>query len=267
MERLPGETNEQFQNRLAKKRYDDSLFGGLVNMATPIVDNIMQGFTDLRQKNLARTDQTLQSYGYVLTDPNQQQTPTSAVNEVSIGEAGIGRGPKNKTGQKFKDSINNIMKSSNNVADNENNNDASQSSTTQDKAATNENRVEQPKNEETKAEETKVQENNQTKTNTVVPTTIVNNKTTGSRTRMGLFGNYGKDVKKTKTYDPSTGKITRQKFVDGEEVDRTKRGFKGVRRAKRAGNFGRRQRNRNNQNTSNKSTFNFGGGGNPFSVL
>ena len=106
MERLPGETNEQFQNRLAKKRYDDSLFGGLVNMATPIVDNIMQGFTDLRQKNLARTDQTLQSYGYVLTDPNQQQTPTSAVNEVSIGEAGIGRGPKKKTGQKFKDSIN-----------------------------------------------------------------------------------------------------------------------------------------------------------------
>ena len=77
----------------------------------------------------------------------------------------------------------------------------------------------------------------------------------------------GKDVKITKTYDPSTGKITRQKFVDGEEVDRTKRGFKGVRRAKRAGNFGRRQRNRNNQNTSNKSTFNFGGGGNPFSVL
>ena len=49
-----------------------------------------------------RTDQTLQSYGYVLTDPNQQQTPTSAVNEVSIGEAGIGRGPKNKTGQTVK---------------------------------------------------------------------------------------------------------------------------------------------------------------------
>ena len=61
---------------------------------------------------------------------------------------------------------------------------------------------------------------------------------------MGLFGNYGKDVKITKTYDPSTGKITRQKFVDGEEVDRTKRGFKGVRRAKRAGNFGRRQQKR-----------------------
>ena len=79
-----------------------------------------------------------------------------------------------------------------------------------------------------------------------------NNKITGSKTRMGLFGNYGKDVKIAKTYDPSTGKITRQKFVDGEQVKKDK-GFKGVRRAKRAGNFGRKQRLANSNNQSNST--------------
>jgi len=66
------------------------------------------------------------------------------------------------------------------------------------------------------------------------------NKTRGSKSRMGLFGNYGKDVEIRKTYDPETNKITRSKFVDGEKVEKGK-GFKGVRRAKRAGGFGRKR--------------------------
>jgi hypothetical protein len=66
------------------------------------------------------------------------------------------------------------------------------------------------------------------------------NKIRGSKSRMGLFGNYGKDVEIRKTYDPETNKITRSKFVDGEKVEKGK-GFKGVRRAKRAGGFGRKR--------------------------
>ena len=66
------------------------------------------------------------------------------------------------------------------------------------------------------------------------------NKIRGSKSRMGLFGNYGKDVEIRKTYDPETGKITRSKFVDGEQVKKGQ-GFQGVRRAKRAGNFGKIQ--------------------------
>jgi hypothetical protein len=66
------------------------------------------------------------------------------------------------------------------------------------------------------------------------------NKIRGSKSRFGLFGNYGKDVEVRKTYDPETNKITRSKFVNGEEVQKGK-GFKGVRKAKRAGSFGRKR--------------------------
>jgi len=43
-----------------------------------------------------------------------------------------------------------------------------------------------------------------------------NNKTTSSRRRGGLFTNYGKDVEIRKTFDESTGRTNKQKFVDGE---------------------------------------------------
>ena len=66
------------------------------------------------------------------------------------------------------------------------------------------------------------------------------NKIRGSKSRFGLFGNYGKDVEVRKTYDPETNKIKRSKFVNGEEVQKGE-GFKGVRRAKRAGSFGRKR--------------------------
>ena len=43
-----------------------------------------------------------------------------------------------------------------------------------------------------------------------------NNKTTSSKTRGGLFGNYGKKVEIRKTFDESTGRTNKQKFIDGE---------------------------------------------------
>jgi hypothetical protein len=43
-----------------------------------------------------------------------------------------------------------------------------------------------------------------------------NNKTTSSKTRGGLFGNYGKKVEIRKTFDKSTGRTNKQKFIDGE---------------------------------------------------
>ena len=43
-----------------------------------------------------------------------------------------------------------------------------------------------------------------------------NDKNSSSRKRGGLFNNYGKQIKIKKTYDPTTGRTNRQKFVDGE---------------------------------------------------
>jgi len=43
-----------------------------------------------------------------------------------------------------------------------------------------------------------------------------NNKITSSKTRGGLFGNYGKKVETRKTFDKSTGRTNKQKFIDGE---------------------------------------------------
>ena len=42
--------------------------------------------------------------------------------------------------------------------------------------------------------------------------------TSKSRNRMGLFGNYGKDVTIKKTSNEVTGKVNREKFVDGKLV-------------------------------------------------
>jgi hypothetical protein len=49
---------------------------------------------------------------------------------------------------------------------------------------------------------------------------LASNKNTASksRTRMGLFGNYGKDVEIRKTSDETTGKVNREKLVDGKVV-------------------------------------------------
>jgi hypothetical protein len=43
-----------------------------------------------------------------------------------------------------------------------------------------------------------------------------NDKNSSSRKRGGLFNNYGKQIEIKKTYDPTTGRTNRQKFVDGE---------------------------------------------------
>jgi len=64
--------------------------------------------------------------------------------------------------------------------------------------------------------------------------------TTGSRSRMGLFGNYGKNVEITKTLDPS-GKVTRRKFVDGELVKTGDKSMKTFRQARREKNIGKIQ--------------------------
>ena len=42
------------------------------------------------------------------------------------------------------------------------------------------------------------------------------NNDVSSRTRGGLFGNYGKKVEIRKTFDESTGRTNKQKFIDGE---------------------------------------------------
>lgn len=43
-----------------------------------------------------------------------------------------------------------------------------------------------------------------------------NNEISSSRKRGGLFGNYGKQVEIKKTFNKSTGRTNKQKFVDGE---------------------------------------------------
>jgi hypothetical protein len=61
-----------------------------------------------------------------------------------------------------------------------------------------------------------------------------------SKTRGGLFGNYGKQVKINKIVDPNTGKVNREKYVDGKltkstaEKDRFKREKKSGRETGRA---------------------------------
>ena len=42
------------------------------------------------------------------------------------------------------------------------------------------------------------------------------NNNVSSKTRGGLFGNYGKKVEIRKTFDESTGRTNKQKFIDGE---------------------------------------------------
>ena len=42
------------------------------------------------------------------------------------------------------------------------------------------------------------------------------NNNVSSKTRGGLFGNYGKKVETRKTFDESTGRTNKQKFIDGE---------------------------------------------------
>ena len=59
-----------------------------------------------------------------------------------------------------------------------------------------------------------------------------NNEISSSRKRGGLFGNYGKQVEIKKTFNKSTGRTNKQKFVDGELFsDRNSR--QDVRRAGR----------------------------------
>jgi hypothetical protein len=59
-----------------------------------------------------------------------------------------------------------------------------------------------------------------------------------SKSRMGLFGNYGKDVTIKKTLDTNTGRVNKQKFVDGEEV-KNRNENKNFNKAKRVSRVGK----------------------------
>jgi len=55
-----------------------------------------------------------------------------------------------------------------------------------------------------------------------------------SKTRGGLFGNYGKEVTINKIVNPDTGKVSREKFVDGKYVSSTAE-RKNLRKQKKEG--------------------------------
>jgi hypothetical protein len=74
-----------------------------------------------------------------------------------------------------------------------------------------------------------------------------NNEISSSRKRGGLFGNYGKQVEIKKTFNKSTGRTNKQKFVDGELFsDRNSR--QDVRRAGRNAASNKRTNKKANRN-------------------
>ncbi len=234
------ETEAQYQARLKQQRYDSSLVGGFMNnYISPLVSSVSNSLSNYTQSNLDRTDQTMQSYGYDLGKTSMN--PIKEVVKKSVGGPGD---PKNEIiipqaeEVKFPE-----IKASTNAAQN-NQNDGTTRSTSTDGGG---GRLFLGSNSSVgsfmpkpKFNISPEMQSNISDISAKVDSIKSDNKIRGSKSRMGLFGNYGKNVEIRKTYDPETNKITRSKFVDGEKVEKGK-GFKGVRRAKRAGGFGRKR--------------------------
>jgi len=200
------ETEAEKQARLKKQRYDNSLIGGIANKAAPYISGLFNKFSDYRQSNLDRTDETLKSYGYDLSSPKPSAggpgdpineiiipeakkatfpeiTPVEAVGETSeqnplkiTGETNVSNGGKKFVFGKGRSSGMNLSidNSISNLGKN----------------------LQQNMDLDSKFDKT--------------------NNNVSSKTRGGLFGNYGKKVEIRKTFDESTGRTNKQKFIDGE---------------------------------------------------
>ena len=227
------ETEAEKQARLKKQRYDNSLIGGVANKAAPYIASLVNKFSDYRQSNLNRTDDTLKSYGYDLGGSGSS-TETSGSTESS------GRISPNqnagKTFQQLQDETNNISDTKKASMDKmkEDFMGVKPVESVGETSEQNPLKITGETNISNGGKQFVFGKGRSSGMNLSIDNSISNlgknlqqnmdldskfdktNNNVSSKTRGGLFGNYGKKVEIRKTFDESTGRTNKQKFIDGE---------------------------------------------------
>ena len=214
-----GQTEAQYQASLKQKRYDESLIGGLANKAAPYISGLLNKFSDYRQSNLDRTDETLKSYGYDLDTPKPSAGgPGDQKNEIIIPEAKQATFPEitsveavGETSEQNPLKITaetNVSNGGKEFVFGKGRSSGMNLSIDNSISSLGKN-LQQNMDLDSKFDKT--------------------NSNVSSKTRGGLFGNYGKKVEIRKTFDESTGRTNKQKFIDGE-LSRDRNARQDVRR-------------------------------------